>query len=201
MTESPSGMSHVTTAEFAFSALMVTLTGGDKLSANRQRGERSESWFYHLWCEANESDCRNGHQYDRKPNSVVWINGSAESIMYDGINDRETQQRTSLCVTVSADSTVRLMPINLRQNQSHAYRNWSKTTMCNFWELIELQHKTETQSRRRIKGWCCVMSKLVASHRYATCHTGVDAWLVRTFEVISICFPVVFCGSVSSTLT
>lgn len=34
MTGSPSGMSHVTTAELAFTALMVTLTGGDKLSAN-----------------------------------------------------------------------------------------------------------------------------------------------------------------------
>lgn len=40
MTGSPSGMSHVTTAEFAFTALMVTLTGGDKLSANRQRGKQ-----------------------------------------------------------------------------------------------------------------------------------------------------------------
>lgn len=37
MTGSPSGMSHVTTAEFAFTAVMVTLTGGDKLSANRGR--------------------------------------------------------------------------------------------------------------------------------------------------------------------
>lgn len=37
MTGSPSGMSHVTTAEFAFTALMVTLTGGDKLSANREK--------------------------------------------------------------------------------------------------------------------------------------------------------------------
>lgn len=33
MTGSPSGMSHDTTAEFAFTSLMVTLTGGDKLSA------------------------------------------------------------------------------------------------------------------------------------------------------------------------
>ena len=37
MTGSPSGMSHVTTAEFAFTALMVTLTGGDKLSADTER--------------------------------------------------------------------------------------------------------------------------------------------------------------------
>lgn len=80
ITGSPSGMSHVTTAEVAFTALMVTLTGGDKLSANTQRErERNRSLFYLLQYEMK--NCRNGRQYSRKPNSVVWINGSAESIM------------------------------------------------------------------------------------------------------------------------
>lgn len=51
MTGSPSGMSHVTTAEFAFTALMVTLTGGDRLSANRGRDKSS---IYPLRREANE---------------------------------------------------------------------------------------------------------------------------------------------------
>ena len=51
MTESPSGMSHVTTAEFAFSALMVTLTGGDKLSASTHR---NRVWFHLLQNGANE---------------------------------------------------------------------------------------------------------------------------------------------------
>lgn len=45
MTGSPSGMSHVTIAEFAFTALIVTLTGGDKLSVNRKR---DNSLFIHL---------------------------------------------------------------------------------------------------------------------------------------------------------
>lgn len=40
MTGSPSGMSHDTTAEFAFTSLMVTLTGGDKLSAETERERR-----------------------------------------------------------------------------------------------------------------------------------------------------------------
>lgn len=43
MTGSPSGMSHDTTAEFAFTSLMVTLTGGDKLSAEiKIKTEREE---------------------------------------------------------------------------------------------------------------------------------------------------------------
>lgn len=51
MTGSPSGMSHVTTAEFAFTALMVTLTGGDKLSADTQR-EKQKACF--IFCRINQ---------------------------------------------------------------------------------------------------------------------------------------------------
>lgn len=40
MTGSPSGMSQVTRAEFALTAVMLALTGGDKLSANRGKDEK-----------------------------------------------------------------------------------------------------------------------------------------------------------------
>lgn len=104
MTGSPSGMSHVTTAEFAFTALMVTLTGGDKLSADtqRERERETKSLFYLLPNEPNEKissfvflpERRYCHQNGRKPSSAVWVNGSAESIMKGGSSGRVQTHKT-----------------------------------------------------------------------------------------------------------